>query len=141
LIFEKHGKGVGWNIPMGPGADVTPIFGAGAGFLLARVEAIVDVIERMKKDNDGNEVAIWQDIKTVGDKGGVKADDPKASQFTTTWGHDIRFCQLLNEHDWPVYAHGEVLCGHYDIEEAVMYEVSKDMPGYIKEENDEPAKG
>jgi hypothetical protein len=141
LIFEEHGKGAGWNVPMGPGAGVTPIFGAGAGFLLARVEAITHVIESMKKANDGEEVAIWQDIQTVGVKGGFKVNAPDANQFSTTWGHDIRFCRLLNQHDWPVYAHGEVLCGHYDIEQARMYEVTKDMPGYIKEENDGPAEG
>lgn len=141
LIFEKHGKGAGWEIPMGPGSGVTPIFGAGAGFLLARTKAIIDVIEKMKAENGGKEVAIWQDVQVVGKKGGYKVDNPRAEQFTTTWGHDVRFCRLLNTHDWPVYAHGEILCGHYDIEAGVMYKVPRDAPGFVKEENDEQAKG
>lgn len=141
LIFERHGKGVAWDVPMGPGAQPVPIFGAGAGFLLARIEAIADVIERMQADNDGKEVAIWQDTHTVAVKGGFDVNSPDHNQFSTTWGHDIRFCKLLNEHDWPVYVHGQVLCGHYDIKENKMYFMSEDAPGFKREDKNEEAEG
>ena len=131
LIFEKHGQGAAWDIPMGPGTGATPIFGAGAGFLLARIEAIVDVIARMTAENNGVEVPIWQDMQVI-----TTNDACEADKFTAIWGHDVRFCRLLNEHDWPVYAHGDVICKHYDIEENKMYTVPKDAPGYVKVDDD-----
>jgi hypothetical protein len=125
LIFEQHGRGAAWSIPMGPGAEPVPIFGAGAGFLLARVDAIKDTIAKMAIANNGQEVAIWQDVVTRPAK-----DAPERAQFTTTWGRDVRFCKLLNEHGWPVYAHGNVLCGHYDIETSQVFEVPTTAPGF-----------
>lgn len=138
LVFTQHGKGAGWDIPMGPGAPPVPVFGAGAGFLLARVEAIVAAIEKTKAENGGVEVAIWQDVVIPGAKGGYKVDAPDHDQFTTTWGHDMRFCRLLNEADWPVYAHGQVLCGHYDVETSIMYHVPKTAPGFKWNEKKQP---
>lgn len=128
LIFEKHGQGPAWDIPMGPAAEPQPIFGAGAGFLLARVEAIVSTIEKLKTENDGEEIAMWQDVVTSP----ATEHNPEGSkrQYNTTWGHDIRFCKLLNENDWPVYVTGQVLAGHYDIETDTMFTVPEDAPGF-----------
>lgn len=126
LIFEQHGRGSAWAIPMGPTAEPVPIFGAGAGFLLARVDAIKDTIAQMTIENGGQEVAIWQDVVTRPAPSG----DADAPTFTTTWGHDVRFCKLLNEHGWPVYADGRVLCGHFDIESGRIFEVPTSAPGF-----------
>lgn len=125
LIFEKHGQGSAWNIPLGPGAEPVQIFGAGAGFLLARVDAIKDTIAQMTVENNGQEVAIWQDTVTR-----PANEDGSEIEFTTTWGHDVRFCKLLGDHGWPVYAHGEILCGHYDIESGEMFEMPANAPGF-----------
>jgi hypothetical protein len=129
LIFEKHGVGPAWGVPLGEDAEPQPVFGSGAGFLLARVEAIKDVIEKEKAANNGQEIAMWQDTSTQpADK--YDPEKPMRDQFHVTWGHDIRFCKLLNEHDWPVYAHGQVLCGHYDIETGKTFKVPDDAPGF-----------
>lgn len=125
LIFEEHGRGSAWSIPMGPGVEPVPIFGAGAGFLLARVDAIKDTIAKMALENNGEEVAIWQDVVTQ-----PASPNGDTLEFTTTWGHDVRFCKMLNDHGWPVYAHGGVLCGHYDIETSQIFEVPMNAPGF-----------
>jgi hypothetical protein len=129
LIFEQHGKGPAWNIPLGEDAEPQPIFGCGAGFLLVRIEAIKDVIERMKIANNGREIAMWQDVVTEPAEK-YNPEKPLHEQFQVTWGHDIRFCKLLNEHNWPVYVHGQILCGHHDIETGKTYNVPDDAPGF-----------
>ncbi len=125
LIYMEHGAGASWDFPIGPGAEPVPIFGAGAGFLLARADAITDTIEKMKAENDGKEIPIWADERTVP----VDRNDPGADR-PSMWGHDIRFCRLLNLHDWPVYVHGEVLCGHLDIPTGKTYHMPEDAPNW-----------
>lgn len=129
LIYTAHGEGAAWDFPMGPGAEPVPIFGAGAGYLLARVDAIVDTIERMKVANDGQELPIWADERTLPHKD----DDPASTSRKIMWGHDIRFCHLLNKHDWPVYVHGQVLCTHLDIPTNQLFQVPHDAPGLKKQ--------
>lgn len=128
LIYKEHGKGAYWDMPFGEGAKPVPIMGAGAGFLLARLEAVQDSIDRMQEDNGDEEVAIWADERTTyADK--EMPDDFSAK--TIMWGHDIRFCRILNEHGWQVYGHGAVLCGHLDVEKGVVFNVPDDAPGMI----------
>lgn len=122
LIFTEHGRGAAWDIPLGPGAEPQPIFGAGAGFMLARIEAIVDTIEKMTAENDGVEVPIWADEYSPA--------DPARSTRPMRWGHDVRFCNLLNTHGWPVYVHGQVLCGHLDIATGKVFRMPDDAPGW-----------
>jgi len=124
LIYTEQGNGAAWDFEMGKGAEPQPILGAGGGFLLARAEAIADVIERMKAENDGQEIPIWADEQVQKGQGG--AERPHF------WGHDVRFCKLLNEYGWPVYVHGEVLCGHLDIATGEIFEVPQDAPGFAK---------
>ena len=124
LIYTEQGNGAAWDFEMGPGAQPEPIMGAGAGFLLARAEAVADVIEKMKAENGGEEVPIWADEQIAKGQDGA----PRAH----FWGHDVRFCKLLNEWGWPVYVHGEVLCGHLDIATGKIFEVPKDAPGFEK---------
>jgi hypothetical protein len=121
LIYTAQGNGAAWDFEMGPGAQPEPILGAGAGFLLARSEAIQDVIDKMTED-EGREIPIWSDEN-------VEGQDGKRGHF---WGHDVRFCKLLNEYGWPVYVHGEVLCGHYDTQTGQTFQVPKDAPGFEK---------
>lgn len=116
LIYKEHGAGCAWDFEMGPGAKPEVIFGAGAGCLLARVSAIKAVMEA----NPG--VPVWADEK----------DLPGADKRGVMWGHDIRFCRLLNLHGFPVYVDGKILCGHYDIKTGQTFEVPPNAPGFQK---------
>jgi len=123
LVYTAHGEGAAWDFPMGEGAEPVPIFGAGAGFLLARVEAIVDVQSKLPEGTP-----IWADERTL------PGHDPDNNRRKVMWGHDVRFCKLLNEHDWPVYVHGQVMCTHLDIESQKMYAVPDDAPGLLMQQ-------
>lgn len=116
LIYKEHGAGCAWDFEMGPGANPEPIFGAGAGCLLARVSAIKAVMEA----NPG--VPVWADEK----------DMPSADKRSVMWGHDIRFCRLLNLQGFPVYVDGRILCGHHDIRTNTTYNVPGTAPGFQK---------
>ena len=116
LIYTKHGRGAAWDIEMGEGANPTPIMGAGAGCLLARVEAIVD----WEKENSNT--PIWCDSSEVVQGTGSRI----------TWGHDVRFVRNLVEAGWPCYADGRVLCGHFDIPTGQIFEVPANAPGLRK---------
>jgi hypothetical protein len=123
LIYMEHGTGAAWDFPMGLGAEPVPIFSCGAGFLLVRTCAITETIERLQKENGGKEVAVWADGRTVPNK-------KDANRMRIMWGHDVRFCKILQETGWPVYVHGEVLCDHLDIATGKMYSVPPDAPGF-----------
>lgn len=129
FVYRAHGEGAYWDFPMGPKAWPVPIFGAGAGFLLARVEAIQDVMEKMNGDNLGteDEIPIWMDERTM-----PYDEENKDCGATRSihWGHDIRFCNLLNRHGWQTYVDGRVLCGHLDIQSGKMFMVPDDAPGF-----------
>lgn len=118
LIYKEHGTGAWWDFPMGETAKPQPIFGAGAGFLLARLEAIKDVTAKL------GEVPIWADERTLAQ------DTTDNVERNIMWGHDIRFCKLLNEHDWPVYVDGRVICDHVDISTGTVYKMPPDAPGF-----------
>jgi len=124
LMYKEHGAGAYWEMPFGESAKPVPIFGAGAGFLLARLEAVADVIEHMKADNGGKELPIWADERSV------PYSEEAENKQQIMWGHDIRFCKLLNEYGWPVYGHGGVLCGHVDVYTNKIYSLPEDAPGF-----------
>jgi len=140
LVYKEHGIGAYWDLPMGPGAKPQPIFGCGAGFLLVRADAVRDTINKI--NNDGqlvgtpDEVPIWADERTLPGKGSI--DD--GTKRKVMWGHDIRFCKLLNENGWPVYAHGAVQCTHVDIATDKKYRVPDDAPGMVKQREINDAK-
>lgn len=124
VVYKAHGVGAWWDFPTGPGAIPQPVFATGAAFLLARISAIEDVIERMKEENGGEEVPIWADERCLP---GENEELGKRTQIM--FGHDVRFCRLLNMHDHPVYVHGDVLCGHLDVVQNEVYEMpEKRMP-------------
>lgn len=118
LIYKAHGEGCSWDFELGEGAKPEPIFGAGAGCLLARVSAIKSWMDA----NPG--VPIWTDERDVRDESN--------GNNGVVWGHDVRFCRMLNLHGAPVYVHGQVLCDHYDIESSTIYSVPEDAPGFEK---------
>ena len=124
LVYQEHGDGCAWNFEMGPDAIPELCFGAGAGCLLARVSAISDTIEKMTKEH-GQEIPIWADEKDMPAVGGK-------DKQRVMWGHDVRFCRLLNMHDHPVYVDGRVLCGHHDIRTSKTFVVPDDAPGFQK---------
>jgi hypothetical protein len=117
LVYTAHGEGAAWDFEMGPGAKPELCFGAGAGCLLARVSAIKAWME----DNPG--VPIWADQKEI---------PSEAGENSVMWGHDIRFCRMLNMAGFPVYVHGQVLCGHYDIRTGQTFVVPETAPGFQK---------
>jgi hypothetical protein len=125
LIYQKHGEGCSWDFEMGPGAKPELIFGAGAGCLLARVSAIADTIDQMQEEA-GQEIPIWADEKDL------PADIGSTDQQRVMWGHDIRFCRMLNKHGHPVYVDGRVLCGHHDVRTGQTFVVPDDAPGFQK---------
>ena len=132
FIYKEHGKGAWWDFPMGPKAEPVPIFGAGAGFILARVEAIKDVMQQMNGDENMDtvdEIPIWHDEKTTVDIP-LEEQEGGAKTRVITWGHDIRFVYLLNKHGWPVYVDGRVFCAHLDIATGDMYRMPPDAPGF-----------
>jgi SAM-dependent methyltransferase len=116
LIYTDHGKGAAWDIEMGEGANPTPIMGAGAGCLLARVDAIKD----WEAANPGE--PIWCD----------SMESPASNGGRVMWGHDVRFVRNLVEAGWPCYADGRVLCGHFDIPSGQIFEVPANAPGFKK---------
>ena len=121
LIYKEHGAGCAWDFEMGPGAEPEPILGAGAGFLLARVEAVVECNKILQEENGGVPVPIWADEQLVPES---------RAERRGFWGHDMRFCRILNENGWPVYVDGRVLCGHIDASSGVTYTVPDDAPGF-----------
>lgn len=117
LIYKAHGEGCAWDFEMGQGAKPELIFGSGAGCLLARVSAIKDWMEKHPN------VPIWADEKDLPSEKGEQS---------VMWGHDIRFCRMLNLNETPVYVHGGVLCGHYDMRTNKVYTVPETAPGFQK---------
>lgn len=124
LIYQEHGAGCAWDFEMGPQAKPELCFGAGAGCLLARVSAIVDVMAKMEEEA-GQPIPIWADEKDMPTAGST-------SKQRVMWGHDVRFCRMLNLYDHPVYVDGRVLCGHFDIRSGKTFIVPADAPGFQK---------
>jgi len=116
LVYLSHGDGAAWDIEMGEGAIPQEIMGAGAGCLLARVEAI----KAWQDANPGE--AVWCDSHEF----------PAYNGQRINWGHDIRFCRNLAEAGWPVFGDGGVLCGHYDMRSRRVFEVPPTAPGFAK---------
>ncbi len=119
VLYKEHMKGAHWGVTVGPEAKPEEIFGCGAGFMLVRVTAIRNMIE----NNPG--VPIWADSKSV------PLPDAQADghiRFTTTWGHDLRFCRLMAEAGWKLYVDGRVELGHFDITEQREYRLPDDSP-------------
>jgi len=133
FVYKEHGKGAYWDFPMGPHAWPVPILGAGAGFLLARVEAVRDVYDKINEDGKligtPDEVPIWADSLCMPSDEEQKKRSPLDLRGIR-WGHDMRFCRLLNEHGWPVYVDGRVMCDHLDIASGKIFRMPEDAPWY-----------
>lgn len=133
FVYKEHGIGSYWDFPMGEKAWPVPILGAGAGFLMARVEAIRDVRNKINEDGKligtPDEVPVWADSLQIPST--EELENADATELRNIrWGHDVRFCRLLNEHGWPVYVDGRILCDHLDISSGKIYSMPKDAPGY-----------
>lgn len=132
VVYRAHGEGAWWDFPVGPGAVPQPVFATGAAFLLARVSAIEDVIEKMKTENGGEEVPIWADERCLPGE-----NEELGARTQIVFGHDVRFCRMLNKYNHPVYVHGGVQCGHLDVTTNTVYEMpEKRQP--IPEPGSEP---
>lgn len=79
IVYQKHGDGAFWDFAVERGV-LEPIFAAGAGCLMARVEALEDVERILGRP-------LWDD----------EYDGDENTQFRRMWGHDIRFCKRMHE--------------------------------------------
>ncbi len=129
VIYAAHGDGAHWDFECGPGAIPEPIFASGGAFCIARISAIVDVIEMLKAQNDGQEVPVWADEKVLTDYEDKERGIYKRGTF---WGHDVRFYRLMQEAGYHAVVHGALLCGHLDAQTGIVYEMPKDAPGFKK---------
>jgi hypothetical protein len=129
LIYKQHGTGAWWDFPMGEGAEPQQCFAAGAGYLLARADAIRDAIEGLKRDSGGVEQPIWADGSTSRVYDGQEEVDG-IQKRAITWGHDVRFCKLLQDYGWPVYVDGRQLMSHIDVATGRIFDMPGDAPGF-----------
>lgn len=121
LIYKTHGQGAYWGFSTKPGI-LEEIFAAGAGCMMARVDALIEVKKLL-----GDEW--WCD-----EHDRATLDEPAAGKIT--WGHDIRFCRRIHEAvatgrtalPWKVYVAGWILCYHFDVGEQKMYFLPADSP-------------
>lgn len=125
LIYKNHGEGSYWNFTARAGV-IEPIFAAGAGCMIARIEALREVQAAL-----GDE-PLWHDEH---DMGAINRREGKI-----IWGHDIRFCRrmwLTSEQfgknpavtrRWQVALAGWVQCYHLDIESQTMYGLPANAP-------------
>lgn len=77
LIYKDAGMGAHWTFPIQPGVT-EPIFAAGAGCMMARVEAIEDFARI-------HEEPFWMDF--------LDTEAMALRNEHSRWGHDIRFCR------------------------------------------------
>lgn len=121
VVYKNHGEGAFWNFKIGDAP--VEVMGFGAGCVLARIEAIKKIIELNPPDTP-----IWADEVAI------PGNDPKTVDFKVTWGHDIRFCKLIQEVGYKVYLDPRVECGHWDIVEQKEYRLPADSLPKRKEE-------
>jgi hypothetical protein len=129
VVYRTHGDGACWDFEAGEGAIPEPVLGVGSGFMMARVSAITDIIAKLTVDNNGAEVPVWAD-ETV-----FKPHEDQTRGINVRelfWGHDVRFCRLMQEAGYHVCVHGAVLCGHLDIVTGIIYGLPEDAPGFKK---------
>jgi hypothetical protein len=127
VIYAAHGDGASWDFECGPGAIPTPIMFGGAGFIIARVSAIVDAIEKLKAENGGVEVPVWADERLLAEYEGTTIGIKKRNIF---WGHDVRFYRLIREAGYHTVVHGAVICQHLDPMTNRVYTMPQDAPGF-----------
>jgi 2-polyprenyl-3-methyl-5-hydroxy-6-metoxy-1,4-benzoquinol methylase len=139
LVYKTHGQGAHWDFVVQRGI-IEPIFGAGAGCMMARVEALIEMRELL------DEEPWWLDTSDLVSGKGM-------------WGHDIRFCKRMHEltakklgiplstvHEdilnnniregaWQVYLAAWIQCGHLDVNSQTIYGLPKDSPHLKKDIN------
>lgn len=139
LVYKRQGQGAYWEFDPTPD-HVEEVFAAGAGCMMARVEALLDV-HRIHGDD-----MFWADEQDM--------DAIDAGKGKIMWGHDIRFCKRMwetwqdssrtgAEHpgpfgvadpakkpakNWTVNVAGWILCGHFDIQQQKIYSVPPEAP-------------
>ena len=125
MIYKRHGEGAYWGFQAGPEAKPEEIFSCGAGFLLVRASVIRQVIA----DNPGEPV--WADEFMVQLDPSTEVDPNRR----TMWGHDIRFCKLIQESGSKVFVDGRVMLGHIDIETGRVFALPEDSLPYRNNPN------
>lgn len=128
LIYKRHGEGAYWNFEAGPAATPEEIFGCGAGFLLTRTETIRKMLEL------NPEQPLWADEHAV-KLGPDETVSTTEANARIMWGHDIRFCRLIQEAGSKVFVNGQVMLGHWDLQTAKLYTLPADSLPYQRGEN------
>lgn len=118
VIYKDWMCGAHWGLSVGPAAEPEEIFGAGAGFMLARVKAVKDLIA--KNPN----VPIWADSRAL--------PDAASKGQGHSWGHDMRFCRLMHEAGWKVFVDGRIECGHYDADRQIEFKLPDNSPPKVR---------
>jgi len=74
-------------------------------------------------------VPVWADSKAIPM---AQAQNSSELRFTTSWGHDLRFCRLMAEAGWKLYVDGRVELGHFDAIEQREYRLPEDSPPKVR---------
>jgi len=88
LIYKRHGQGAYWGFDPFTYGNLDPIFGAGAGCMMARVDALKEVDRNLA---DGE--PFWKDEFDM--------ELFESTGHRAMWGHDIRFCRRMWE-SWQI---------------------------------------
>uniref|UniRef100_A0A6H1ZPM8 Putative methionine biosynthesis protein n=1 Tax=viral metagenome TaxID=1070528 RepID=A0A6H1ZPM8_9ZZZZ len=125
LVYKGHGLGAYWDFSMKPGV-LEEVWAAGAGCMMARVEALVDVQRVLGGPWWSDEHEIPEDGEITGNR--------------IVWGHDIRFCKRMwdtnqtfgkpggSSNAWKVYLAGWIHCAHFDIARQQIFQLPADSP-------------
>lgn len=113
IVYKTHGQGAYWDFDDTPG-NLEDIFAAGAGCLMARVDALKEVEEHLGGP-------WWADEHSM--------DPVTGAPQKVMWGHDIRFCKRIHDlretgkssKPWRVTLAGWIQCYHFDIHSQTMY--------------------
>lgn len=137
LVYKHHGQGAYWHFDPTEG-HVEDVFAAGAGCMMARTEALLDVKRIL-----GGEW--WQDEQDI--------ESVDAGHGKIMWGHDIRFCRRMwlthqrweygdpqpgpaglediektPTQRWRVALAGWIQCAHFDVQKQKMFTMPADAP-------------
>lgn len=113
VIFRGMGSGSFWHWKVG---DVFEVTGIGAGCLMINV----DVFKKLEKP--------WFEFKQY------YSTDPKQPSIYIS--EDISFCNKVRDAGYKIFAHGGVLCDHFDVNTGETYQLPTDSYPYSSKTED-----
>jgi Glycosyl transferase family 2 len=103
LVFRGMGRGSYWHWKVG---DIFEVTGMGAGCMMIKTE----VFKKLPKPWFTFEESV--------------SDDPMIASHSIS--EDIHFCNLVQQAGYKIFAHGGVLCDHWDTEKDTVYRLPPD---------------